>query len=146
NDDGEPSGTAGKPILGQLLSFEVSDVLAVVVRYFGGTKLGASGLIHAYKTATADALVNGEKIEKILKAKYKLIFPAAELGHVFHVMKTLDLEFAEPEYGEEVQLAFFIRLSEEMNTLVRLKSLLWKCPSEQATETEDWSPYKLEKL
>ena len=64
NDDGEPSGTAGKPILGRIDSFELVNVMVVVVRYFGGTLLGASGLIHAYKEATADALKGAEIIEK----------------------------------------------------------------------------------
>jgi uncharacterized YigZ family protein len=64
NDDGEPSSSAGRPILGQLLSFELSDILIVVVRYFGGTKLGIPGLIKAYKSAAADAISNAEIIEK----------------------------------------------------------------------------------
>jgi uncharacterized YigZ family protein len=66
NDDGEPSSTAGKPILGQLLSFEVTNILIIVVRYFGGTLLGVSGLINAYKNAAADSLNNAEIIEKII--------------------------------------------------------------------------------
>lgn len=67
NDDGEPSGSAGRPILGQIDSAELTDVLVVVVRYFGGTLLGVPGLIHAYKTATAEVLQTAEVVEKILK-------------------------------------------------------------------------------
>ena len=75
NDDGEPSGTAGKPIHGQLLSFNVTNVLVVVVRYFGGTKLGVSGLINAYKSATQDALQNATVITKLNSSvKCNLLF------------------------------------------------------------------------
>ena len=73
NDDGEPSGTAGKPILGQLDSFEITDTLVVVVRYFGGTKLGVGGLINAYKSAAIDALQQVEIISKTIDNYYKIV-------------------------------------------------------------------------
>lgn len=146
NDDGEPSGTAGKPIFGQILSAGVSDVLILVVRYFGGTKLGASGLIHAYKTAAGAAMQNAILREKVLKSSFELTFPAAESGLVFHVLKSLDLEFDEAIYGETVILPFKIRLSDEKNLLPRLKALLWKCPVEQALKTDTWEPFVLQKL
>ena len=75
NDDGEPSGSAGKPILNQLLSFEVTNILAVVVRYFGGTKLGVSGLINAYKEATNFALSNAKIITKDITFSVKIVYP-----------------------------------------------------------------------
>lgn len=75
NDDGEPSGSAGKPILNQLLSFEVTNILAVVVRYFGGTKLGVSGLINAYKEATSLALSNAVIVTKDITFSVKIVYP-----------------------------------------------------------------------
>ncbi|MFT7606590.1 MAG: putative YigZ family protein, partial [Saprospiraceae bacterium] len=74
NDDGEPSGTAGRPILGQIDSFELTNVFVVVVRYFGGTKLGVSGLINAYKNATIDAFQQATIIEKTVEDIYKISF------------------------------------------------------------------------
>ena len=72
NDDGEPSSTAGRPIYGQILSAQLSDILVVVVRYFGGIKLGVPGLIRAYKTSTADAIANATIIEKIATEPFKI--------------------------------------------------------------------------
>ena len=77
NDDGEPSSTAGRPIHGQLLSHELSDILVVVVRYFGGTKLGVPGLIRAYKTATQDAIANAQIIEKVAGEHFTVSFDCA---------------------------------------------------------------------
>ena len=79
NDDGEPSGSAGRPILGQIDSAELTDVLVVVVRYFGGTLLGVPGLIHAYKSATAEALTQAEVIEKNVE---KTVYLRCEYPHL----------------------------------------------------------------
>jgi len=80
NDDGEPSSTAGKPILGQLQSFNVTNILIVVVRYFGGTLLGVSGLINAYRSAAADALKNADIKQKIIEKEITLDFTYHELA------------------------------------------------------------------
>jgi uncharacterized YigZ family protein len=146
NDDGEPSGTAGKPIHGQLLSFEVSDVLVIVVRYFGGTKLGASGLIHAYKTAAFEALQTASKVEKILTNHYKLTFSMSETGHVFHVMKTLNIPVSDTLFDENAVLTIGIRLSREKMLLDELKAKLLRIPVEQAKTTTHWAPFILEKI
>jgi uncharacterized YigZ family protein len=87
NDDQEPSGTAGKPIHGQLLSFEVTKVLLVVVRYFGGTKLGASGLIQAYKTAAQDALEHAEIISRDVEVACTLSFPYERYNEVMRSLR-----------------------------------------------------------
>ena len=92
NDDGEPSGTAGKPILGQIHSFELVNTAIVVIRYFGGTKLGTGGLITAYKTAAADALKNAEIITKHLKDEYVLSFNYDILGEVLALLKKYKVE------------------------------------------------------
>ena len=87
NDDGEPSGTAGKPILGQMLSHEITDCLIVVVRYFGGTKLGVPGLIAAYKEAAANAIEAATVIEKTVDRRFTIDFPYLVMNDVMRVIK-----------------------------------------------------------
>lgn len=87
NDNGEPSGTAGKPILGQINSYELTNILIVVIRYFGGIKLGTSGLIVAYKTAAADAIENGEIIECHEQAQLSFNFPYLSMNSVMKLVK-----------------------------------------------------------
>ena len=87
NDDGEPSGTAGKPILGQLLSHDITDCLIVVVRYFGGTKLGVSGLIQAYKEAAADVIAASNVIEKTVDTVIRLDFSYMVMNDVMRIIK-----------------------------------------------------------
>lgn len=92
NDDGEPSGTAGKPILGQLLSYDLRDVLVVVVRYFGGVKLGTGGLIVAYRTAAAEALGEAEVQEHTLYTSYTLRFPYELINPVMMLLREHEVE------------------------------------------------------
>ncbi len=87
NDDGEPSGTAGKPIYGQILSNELTNILVVVIRYFGGIKLGTSGLIYAYKTATADAIANANIIVKTIDINIEARFAYESMNDVMRVIK-----------------------------------------------------------
>jgi uncharacterized YigZ family protein len=87
NDDGEPSSTGGKPILGQLLSYDISDVLVVVIRYFGGVKLGVPGLIRAYRSATIDALNNAEIIEKIAGKDIEFSFDYLQMNAIMKLIK-----------------------------------------------------------
>ncbi len=134
NDDGEPSGTAGKPILGQLLSKEVSDVLVVVVRYFGGTKLGASGLIHAYKTATFDAISKANLMDKILSDSFKLSFDYGEMGHVMNVIKSLGLEITEKVFESVPFVVIAIPKSKTAQSLKKLKAKLLQVSEEQIKE------------
>jgi len=91
NDDGEPSSTAGRPIHGQLLSNELSDILVVVVRYFGGIKLGVPGLIRSYKNATADAIANAEIVEKIAGEFFTITFDYLQMNDVMKVLKEMDI-------------------------------------------------------
>ena len=90
NDDGEPSGTAGRPILGQINSAELTDVLIAVVRYFGGTLLGTGGLIKAYKEAAADAIANAEVVEKTVDDFINIHFEYPLLNEVMRVLKQFD--------------------------------------------------------
>jgi len=90
NDDGEPSSTAGKPILGQILSNNLTNILIVVVRYFGGVKLGVPGLIRSYKTAAADAISQGIFITKTIKEQYKVSFKYSQMNDVMNIECRLD--------------------------------------------------------
>lgn len=131
NDDGEPSGSAGRPILGQLRSFEISDVYAVVVRYFGGTKLGISGLIHAYKTSTKAAIEANEIIEKVLMKQFELSSSYEHMGHLLACIKKTRIELLDKKFENEVILRFELPLSEVESTLHQLNAHLLKIkPSE----------------
>lgn len=87
NDDGEPSGTAGKPILGQMLSTDITNCLIVVVRYFGGTKLGVSGLISAYKESARAAIEAGSIIERTVDREIRILFPYIAMNDVMRIVK-----------------------------------------------------------
>ena len=91
NDDGEPSGSSARPVLGQIDSFGLSDILVVVIRYFGGIKLGIPGLIRAYKTSTADALENAYIIEKIASRRFRVSFGYMSMNSVMKVFKDMGL-------------------------------------------------------
>lgn len=111
NDDGEPSSSAGKPILGQIDSLELSDILVVVVRYFGGIKLGIPGLIRAYRSSTADALDHAEIVEKTAVRRYRLTFGYMDMNGVMKVLKDLGLQACKQDFGMECSLETDVRLS-----------------------------------
>ena len=113
NDDGEPSGSAGRPILGQIDSLGLSDVLVVVVRYFGGIKLGIPGLIRAYKTSAADALAAGQVVPKIAGTTYRLTFDYLSMNAVMKVLKDMGLPQSGQDFGTECSLLTRVRLSED---------------------------------
>ena len=111
NDDGEPSGSAARPILGQIDSAGLSDVLVVVVRYFGGIKLGIPGLIRAYKTSTADALSAASVVEKVAGHWYRIGFDYGAMQQVMKTVKDLDLPQRAQDFGNECSLEVRVRLS-----------------------------------
>lgn len=111
-DDGEPSSTAGKPILGQILSNELSDILVVVVRYFGGIKLGVPGLIKAYKTSTSDAIDNAEIIEKVAKEFYTVEFDYLQMNDVMKVFKEMALPILEQNFDLACSILTSVPLSQ----------------------------------
>lgn len=111
NDNGEPSGTAGKPILGQLNSNELTDVLVVVVRYFGGIKLGTSGLIVAYREATADALSRAEVIEKTVDEEITFSFEYPFMNGVMRVVKEEEPAIVSQSYDNDCVMTLRIRKS-----------------------------------
>jgi len=109
NDDGEPSGTAGRPIFGQIQSFDLTNILIVVVRYFGGIKLGVSGLITAYKTAGKAAIENAEIIEMQIVEEYKLHFGYAVMSDVMGAIKEMGLHVSSSDFQLECYLQFRVR-------------------------------------
>jgi uncharacterized YigZ family protein len=111
SDDGEPSGSAGRPIHGQLLSKDVSDVLVIVVRYFGGTKLGIPGLISAYRQAASEALDQAGKTEKIIKQRFRVNFPYEKMNEVMRIQKEEELEIISQEFDNDCSLTLAVRKS-----------------------------------
>jgi uncharacterized YigZ family protein len=123
NDDGEPSSTAGKPILGQLLSFNLTNTLVVVVRYFGGTLLGVSGLINAYKNAAADALSNAKIIQKRIETTWALLFTYHEMQDVMNLIKQENLVMMHSAFNEICELTFKVRKNDETRIIELFKKI-----------------------
>jgi len=122
NDNGEPSGTAGKPILGQINSNELTDILIIVVRYFGGIKLGTSGLIGAYKTAAAEAIANSTIIEKTVDDDITVYFEYPFLNDVMRIVKEEEPQVIDQVFEMDCKMTLRIRRSK----LDRLRSRLEK--------------------
>lgn len=122
NDNGEPSGTAGKPILGQINSNELTDILVIVVRYFGGIKLGTSGLIVAYRTAAAQAIAEATVIEKTVDQDVTVAFEYPFMNDVMRIVKEESPEILEQSYDMDC----FMRLRIRQSLMPRLRSRLEK--------------------
>jgi len=104
NDDGEPNNAAGMPIYGQILSFEVTNVLIVIIRYFGGTKLGVGGLISAYKTVAQMSLENSEIVEETIDVEFKISFDYKNMNKVMRVIKEKNLEMISHKMNESCEI------------------------------------------
>ena len=129
NDDGEPSGTAGRPILNTLLSSELTNVLAVVVRYFGGTLLGVPGLINAYKSATIEAVKNAKIIEKTVNSVFRIEFEHPQMNEVMKIVKEEDLKISNQNFDLKCSFSLEIRQSQVNKVIGRLEKvegLKWK--------------------
>ena len=111
NDDGEPSSTAGKPIYGQMLSHELTDIVVFVVRYYGGVNLGTSGLIVAYREATIDALNNAEIEERIVESLIEFSFPYSMINGVMKVVKELNPRVVDQTFDNTCTIKLAIRES-----------------------------------
>ena len=125
NDNGEPSGTAGKPILGQILSNELTDILIVVVRYFGGIKLGTSGLIVAYKAAAAEALSHARVVEKTVDEEVTVLFEYPFMNDVMRIVKEEEPAIVAQNYDMDCSMTLRIRRS----LLEKLRTRLSKVES-----------------
>jgi len=112
NDDGEPSSTAGKPILGQIQSYDLTNILIVVVRYFGGTLLGVSGLINAYRNAAQDAIIQAEIIEKLVEKQLLIEFDYGVMNEVMKIFKDEKLPQNEPKFDLRCQIKTQVRLND----------------------------------
>ena len=126
NDDGEPSGTAGRPILGQINSFGLTNIIIVVSRYFGGTLLGVSGLINAYRSAAASAINNAELTEKTLREYYEIRFPYIAMNDVMKILKEENIGQSEQSFDLEcrIMINFRVSLKEKIiNRLSRIEGL-----------------------
>lgn len=121
NDDGEPSNSAGAPILGQIQSFELTNVLIGVVRYYGGTKLGVGGLINAYRTAAKEAIEHGNIIVKYLANFYALQFDYATMPHLMNYLKEHNITINEQLFETSCYLSIQIPLPETDRVLAGLE-------------------------
>jgi len=121
NDDGEPSSTAGKPILGQILSNDLTNILIVVARYFGGVKLGVPGLIRSYKTAADEAISKAIIITKTIKEQYEVRFKYSQMNDVMRLVKEFDLEVITTDFQIECKLIFADAKSKTDNTVDAFK-------------------------
>ncbi|MBB1150481.1 MULTISPECIES: YigZ family protein [unclassified Myroides] len=117
NDDGEPSNTAGAPIYGQIQSFDVTDILIVVVRYFGGVKLGVGGLITAYRAAAQMAMEEAEIIECTIDKKFKVRFDYKDMNNVMRVIKERNLQLVQQKLEMTCEIELSIRKSEYQQAL-----------------------------
>ena len=123
SDDGEPGGTAGRPIMGQILSNNLTNIIIVVVRYYGGTPLGVPGLINAYKTATNEAIAAAQLIEKQVEAQYAITFAYAQQGDVMRILKEKGIDIRSLQIEESCKATFSLPKSQAEQVLQRLKNL-----------------------
>lgn len=112
NDDGEPSGTAGPPILKQIDARDLTDTLVVVTRYYGGTKLGTGGLVRAYGDAAAEALATAATVERVVRVPVRMQFDYGDTSPVMSLLHRFDAEVGERHYGADTELLVHVRRSE----------------------------------
>lgn len=123
NDDGEPSGSSGKPVHGQLLSYDLTNTLIVVVRYFGGTKLGIPGLINAYRSAAKDAIENASIIEKKIEDIYELAFLYADMNDVMKILKEENINPLTTDFQINCKLQFKVRKQDSTRIYDQFKAI-----------------------
>ena len=128
NDDGEPANSAGKPIYGQILSYELTDVLIAVIRYFGGTKLGVGGLIQAYRESARLAIEAGTVVQKEIQVSFRLEFEYPQMDRVMRLIKEKQVEIVNQEMEMKVRLELLVSKKNELlfrESLAHLHEVLW---------------------
>jgi len=123
NDDGEPNNSAGMPIYGQIQSFDITNVLIVVVRYFGGAKLGVSGLINAYRSSAKITIESSEIIEKIVEVYFKIIFDYDMMSKVLRILKEKNIEIIQQKLELNCEYIIAVRKKESKSILEFFKNL-----------------------
>ena len=146
NDDGEPSGTAGRPILGQIDSAELTNVMVIVVRYWGGTKLGTSGLINAYREGTRLALEEAIRIEKVVEDRILLKFDYSLMSEIMNAVKKIDPTIYRQEFTEHGEIEMGIRQSETEETMLRFKALVLGVSLEEAKAVKHLAGCKVRRV
>lgn len=146
NDDGEPSGSAGRPILGQIDSFGLTNVFVVVVRYFGGTKLGVPGLINAYKVSTEEALNAAEVVEKTIKDVFQLQFDYGLMSQVMNAIKSTPAEMLETDYGDTASINIALAQSDIDTAMIKIKSTVAGCYPEEEEKMENIDGFAIKYL
>ena len=126
NDDGEPSSTAGKPILGQINKNELTDILIIVVRYYGGVNLGTSGLIVAYRTAAAEAIANAEIVSQFVEEEVVFDFPYIMMNDVMKIIKDMSPRIISQTYDNTCEIKLSIRKSEAPMLKAKFDKLAFK--------------------
>lgn len=126
NDDGEPSSTAGKPILGQINKNELTDILIIVVRYYGGVNLGTSGLIVAYRTAAAEAIANAEIVSQFVEKEVVFDFPYIMMNDVMKIIKDMSPRIISQTYDNTCEMKLSIRKSEAPMLKAKFDKLAFK--------------------
>ena len=126
NDDGEPSSTAGKPILGQINKNELTDILVIVVRYYGGVNLGTSGLIVAYRTAAAEAIANAEIVSQFVEEEVVFDFPYIMMNDVMKIIKDMSPRIINQTYDNTCEMKLSIRKSEAPMLKAKFDKLAFK--------------------
>ena len=126
NDDGEPSSTAGKPILGQINKNELTDILIIVVRYYGGVNLGTSGLIVAYRTAAAEAIANAEIVSQFVEGEVVFDFPYIMMNDVMKIIKDMSPRIISQTYDNTCEMKLSIRKSEAPMLKAKFDKLAFK--------------------
>lgn len=126
NDDGEPSSTAGKPILGQINKNELTDILIIVVRYYGGVNLGTSGLIVAYRTAAAEAIANAEIVSQFVEEEVVFDFPYIMMNDVMKIIKDMSPRIISQTYDNTCEMKLSIRKSEALMLKAKFDKLAFK--------------------
>lgn len=126
NDDGEPSSTAGKPILGQINKNELTDILIIVVRYYGGVNLGTSGLIVAYRTAAAEAIANADIVSQFVEEEVVFDFPYIMMNDVMKIIKDMSPRIISQTYDNTCEMKLSIRKSEAPMLKAKFDKLAFK--------------------